>query len=675
MCGIAGITNTGNGGYSAKDIQLMTDIVRHRGPDDAGFLLVSEDGTVLTAGGDDTPGEVYAAETPYKPQLNISGIPGNSFRVALGHRRLSIQDLTPLGHCPLSYKNGRYWITFNGEIYNFPLLKEELELLGHHFISHTDTEVILAAYDQWGTECVHRLQGMWAFAIYDIALKELFFSRDRFGIKPLYYWVSPGGSLCFASEIKQFTQLPDWKAKLNKERTCDYLLYNVTDHTDETMFTGVYHVLPGHCFKCNINHFTAVPYGKIALTKWYDPKYTGSDISFAEAAETFEKLFRASVKKHLIADVPVGAALSGGLDSSSVVCEIDNMLKNSHSNIKQKTFSYTSSDERYNEQKWIDEVLKQVSAEPHFVGETGDIVNTAVDLIWYNDEPTQSQSEMAAFFVYRLAKENNIKVVISGKGADEYLSGYKSYRLFRWTLLLKKGQFWRLNKEIRDSKAHINLGLMGTYLRLCYFFVPTFVKKIFRYAGSTYKIVKSIVDFDKLGNNDLHPYDDEAYAEDSIFKIASRNIFYNPLPKFLRYEDRMSMANSVESRVPFLDHELVEFTMQQKADYLDAPGEQKKILLHGLKKLLPPAILSRKTKIGFITSEEKWVRQQMTPAFRKLLEESIAHSHGILKPGALDYFDKIVAGTEPFDYTYWRLIAFGLWMKTFNVQLDDERTP
>lgn len=671
MCGIAGIINIGTGKIGAMAIKAMTDIIRHRGPDDTGYVLFDEKNAILTAGDDDTPAEVYTTSTPYQPAINISSVSENTFVLALGHRRLSILDLSPFGHCPMSYKNGRYWITYNGEIYNYKAVRDELAALGHHFISHTDTEVILAAYAEWGTACLQRLQGMWAFAIYDTEQQEIFLARDRFSIKPLYYWVNHGISFSFASEIKQFTVLQNWKAILNNSRAYDYLIYNMTDHTDETMFTGVYHVPAGHYFKSSIKHFNATPEGRIALTKWYDPVYKGSDISFNQATETFGNLFRLSVKKHMVADVPVGAALSGGMDSSSVVCEIDNLLKKG-GGIKQKTFSYTSSDERYNERKWIDEVLKQVSAEPFFVEESGrDIINTAVDLIWYNDEPNQSQSELATYYVYKLAKDHHIKVLLSGQGADEYLSGYKGFRLFRWSQFLKKGKFRRLNDEINKSKAHLNYGIKGTYILLSYFFVPTFIKKFFRKRGAAYKEVMAVVDVAKLGNNNNHPFDDQAYAHDSIFKIARRNLFFNPLPKYLRYEDRMSMANSVEARVPFLDHELVEFTIQQKADYLDAPGEQKRILLHGLKNILPAAILSRKDKIGFVTSEEKWVRKQMTAAFRKLLQEAIDHSKGILKPDALVYFDKVVDGTVAFNYTYWRLIAFGIWMKTFNVQQAD----
>ena len=219
MCGISGIINTGQNGFAVKDITVMTDTVRHRGPDDEGFVLFDREAGQFMAGGGSTPQEVYNSNLPYTPHAGIETLEQINYHVALGHRRLSILDPTAHGHCPMSYSNSRYWITYNGEIYNFNELKEELSLLGHHFISHTDTEVILAAYAQWGTACLQKFHGMWAFGIYDVQTKEIFLARDRFGIKPLYYWMSPNKSLCFASEIKQFTVLPGWQSTLNDQQT------------------------------------------------------------------------------------------------------------------------------------------------------------------------------------------------------------------------------------------------------------------------------------------------------------------------------------------------------------------------------------------------------------------------------------------------------------------------
>lgn len=669
MCGISGIINTGVDTFNVSDIKSMTAIVRHRGPDDAGYIVIDEDENINIAGDTDTPQQVYNSNIPYRPNAPIDAYTQTKYRVAFGHRRLAIVDLSPCGHCPMSYNNNRYWITYNGEIYNYRELKQQLQQLGHSFISQSDTEVILAAYAQWGVECLQKFHGMWAFAVYDTEKKEIFIARDRFGIKPLYYWIAPNQSLCFASEIKQFTTLPGWQARLNKQRSFDYLMYNMTDHTDETMFTGVFHIPAGQYYYASVGNLKIEAGEKLLLIKWYQPQFTGSNISFDEAAVTFEKYFKASVKEHLIADVEVGSALSGGQDSTAIVCEINNLLKESGKTDIQKTISYCSADERYNEKKWVDEVIRAVNVETHYICETTEgVVEKASELVWYHDEPNQSQSELATWQVYRRAKEKNIKVLINGQGADEYLSGYEAFTNFRWVQLLRKGKLKQLNYEIDNSTTYANPGRLATYIRLCYFMVPAFVRNFFSTKTSAYKKTASLISFEKLGAKEQHPYDEMEYKSDSIFNIAHRQMLNNPLPKYLRYEDRMSMANSIEARVPFLDHRLVEFTTQLPADYLDGVGETKKLLLHGLKNILPASIRERKDKIGFVTSEEKWMRQQMTGQFRQLLEESIQNSKGIIKPEALAYFDEIVKGTIPFNYTYWRLIAFGVWMKKFNVQ-------
>lgn len=667
MCGISGIINSGQNRFAVRDIAAMTDIVRHRGPDDEGFVLFNEEGKHFILGGDATPPEVYKSNVPYKPQATVKESEKINYSIALGHRRLSILDLSAYGHCPMSYGNGRYWITFNGEIYNFNQLKDELHQLGHDFISHTDTEVILAAYAEWGTDCLQKFNGMWAFAIYDAATKEIFLARDRFGIKPLYYWIAPGKAFCFASEIKQFTVLPGWHAILNNQRAFDYLVYNMTDHTDETMFAGVYQVPAGHFYKSTLDKINTN--GKLTLTKWYQPQYKGSSMSFKEAAAGFEKLFKNSVKEHLVSDVPVGSALSGGLDSTAIVCEINSLLKSERNKDAQKTFSYCSSDERYNEKKWIDEAVKSVKVDAHYINETaGGVVEKVLELIWYHDEPNQSQSELATYHVYKLAKDNNIKVLINGQGADEYLSGYEAFKNFRWLQLLKKCKFKQLNYEISNDNTYYSDGVVAAYMRLFYFLTPSTIRFFFSKKTKAYKTLLSVISLPHLKVKEQHPFDSMGYKSNSIFNIAHRQLLHNPLPKYLRYEDRMSMANSVEARVPFLDHRLIEFTTQLPADYLDGVRETKKLLRHGLKNILPPSILARKDKIGFVTSEENWVRQQLTSQFRQQLQYSIDHSKGIIKPEALTYFDEIVQGSKPFNYNYWRLISFGAWMKRFNVQ-------
>jgi asparagine synthase (glutamine-hydrolysing) len=671
MCGISGIINSSSQRYDVAHLKAMTDIIHYRGPDDEGYALFDDQGNVFAVGDNDTSPEAYNTDIPYRPIDTLQSLRQKDFTAGFGHRRLAIQDLSAYGHLPMSYAGNRYWITFNGEIYNFKELKHELQQLGHSFISHTDTEVILAAYSQWGVECLNRFRGMWSFAIYDNENKEIFVARDRFGIKPLYYWFSPGNVFCFASEIKQFTILPGWKATLNRQRAFDYLVYGMTDHTAETMFEGVYHIPAGCYFKANISSIVPGAGGKIATTKWYFPRYKGFKNTFAAAVNQFKVFFHNAVKEHMVADVPLGSALSGGLDSSALVCEMNNILQREKKAELQKTFSYCSADERYNEKKWMDEVTRQTNVEAHYITENGNnVFARAIELIWHHDEPNQSQSELVTCLVYEAANKNNIKVLICGQGADEYLSGYEAFKAFRHVQLLKKGKFKKLNAEISGNQKTTKKGLLRAYVRLGYFVAPRFLQRYLSRKTDTYRNLEQIISFEKLNAREAHPFDSIPYKNDSIFNIAHKQVLHYPLQKYLRFEDRMSMLNSVEARVPFLDHRLVEFTTQLPADYLDGMDEPKKILKYGLKDVLPEKIRNRTDKIGFITSEENWIRQTHTKEFRAMLEHSISNSEGIIKPESLAYFDKICSGDIPFDYTYWRLIAFGLWMEKFSVQVN-----
>src|SRR6185436_14909261 len=298
MCGIAAILGTVPGGL-LEPIRAMGASVRHRGPDDEGYALFAAGRDPVRVGGPDTPPSSYAAGLPYSPRPDAAAGSPEGATVALGHRRLSIVDVSPAGHCPLSYR-GRYWITYNGEVYNYLELRAELEGLGHRFLSHTDTEVVLAAFDQWGPAALSRMNGMWALAIADRERRTLFVARDRWGIKPLYCWAAPGGFTAFASEIKQFTVLPGWSARMNGQRVYDFLNWRVTDHTAETLFAGVHQLrggeyvelpwpAPGASAGC-------APNAPLAARRWYELRPAPFSGSFDDAAAQFRELFTDSVR-------------------------------------------------------------------------------------------------------------------------------------------------------------------------------------------------------------------------------------------------------------------------------------------------------------------------------------------------------------------------------------------
>ncbi len=381
-------------------------------------------------GSSDTALDSWSSEELYAPKTDIKGLSYEA-NVGFGHRRLSILDLTPNWHQPMCTKDERYWITYNGEVYNYLEVRDELITLGHSFETDTDTEVILSAYQEWGIACQHRFNGMWAFAIYDRQEKTIFLSRDRFGIKPLYYWFSPEGDFYFASEIKQFTVLPGWKAILNKERALDYLYFALTDHTEETLFAGVYLVPPSNFIFENIEKLKSNR-SKFKTEQWYTIKTEDSKLSFEEARKQFLDKFKDSINLHLRADVSIGSALSGGLDSSSIVSYINVLLKQENKPELQKTFSSCSEDLRFDERIWMEEVVKETLVDGHYVYPKGEDVFKLTDkLIWFMDEPYQSQSAFLGYHVFEEAKKNNVIVLLNGQGADEYLSGYGKFRYIR----------------------------------------------------------------------------------------------------------------------------------------------------------------------------------------------------------------------------------------------------
>jgi len=670
MCGIAGVINPK--GFHISNIWNMTDTVKHRGPDDEGYLIFDNlDSSPICLGGASTPSEVYASGLNYAPiSTRDESQSGSRACVALGHRRLSILDLSPGGHQPMCDVHQRYWIVFNGEIYNYIELKEELSKLNYTFKTHTDTEVILAAWRQWGPDCLTRFNGMWAICIYDSTEKRLFLARDRFGIKPLYYWFAPEGSFCFGSEIKQFTQYNGWKAKLNPQRVYDYLIYSYTDHTNETMFSGVNQISGGYYFYEKIDKILPDKENKIIATKWYSIPEQPFHGTFEEASKRFETLFKSAVELHLRADVPVGTALSGGLDSSAIVCEMNNILKKTNANHFQKTFSCCFEDEQYSEKKWIDIVIEQTKTDSHFVyPELKDVFSVTQELIWVQDEPYQSQSPFLAYKVFRMVKENNVKVLLNGQGADEYLGGYGQFIHAKLLQKFRSYKWLEVYKEIKD--LDLTKFPKGYLLRIILTsFIPDKLRAIISEKSNRSRIIKNLINNKVLGSKNVDPNKHIPITLYNVKGISQHQTFFSTLPKYLKWEDRNSMSNSVEARVPFLDYRLVEFTYNLPDDYLDYKGETKRVLRYGMKDVLPEKIKNRKDKNGYIAPEDRWVKKDDPKLFRKKLQEAIEISKGIIKPEALNYFDKIVAGKIPFDYTYWRLILFAIWVTKFNILIE-----
>lgn len=669
MCGIAGyITNIGSPVLNSSVIR-MTDQIIHRGPDDEGYLFLDPDKNICLAGGDSTPDPVWHTRTDYQPLLHSYNCSDGNSVLAFGHRRLSILDLSPGGHQPMSYGNSRYWIVFNGEIYNYHVIRNELTKCGYSFDTSSDTETILAAYAEWGTSCFSHFVGMWALAIYDRQANEIILSRDRYGIKPLYYWFSPSGALYFGSEIKQFTVLSEWIPLMNPERVYDQLVYSFTDHTDETMFSGVFQLPAGSFYKSDILRIRRSQNEKLDYKKWYVPVHIPFTGSFDEAASEFRSLFERAVREHLHADVPVGTALSGGLDSSSIVCEVNRILRTGNSSDLQKTFSSCSAYEQYSERKWMDLVIDHTHVDAYFVYPSlNEVFEKTSSILWHHDEPYQSQSAFLAYNLFHLAKKNSVKVLLNGQGADEYLGGYGQFTMARYTSMLKRMKLAGVVSDIKRSRENSQLSKSGIFSGVLFHMSPDFVRRLATSFRSSSDYVKDLIDTKKLNARPVHPFELIPVQYRSVQEISDHLTFYSTLPKYLHWEDRNSMAHSVEARVPFLDHRLVEFASGLPDWFLEKDGINKRVMREAMSGLIPERIKNRRDKMGFTTPEEIWVRKENPALFRKKLEASVDTSNGIIKPEALSYFDDVTNGRKQFDYTYWRLILFGEWLKRFEIR-------
>lgn len=672
MCGISVILNFQKKFKEIEKFKLMNETIRHRGPDDEGYAFFSQESEYdfHIYGGKDTALSVYTAPFSYTPRQNIDTYELEIPDLFFAHRRLSIIDLSPAGHQPMSYHNNRYWIVFNGEIYNWKDLRKELESLGHTFLSQTDTEVILASYAQWGKECLRRFNGMWAFIIFDTETKILFAARDRFGIKPLYYWFSPEGFLSFASEIKQFTVLPGWKAVLNRKRAYDFLVSGLSDHTSETLFSGVYQLRGGEASEVNVNKIgTDLP-----RYVWYHPEMVPFKGTFSEASNTFKALFQDSVRLHLQADVPVGSCLSGGLDSSSIVCCAYDTLKVNTTDFDQKVFTAGSEIQAYDETEFVKAVCQDKSLKSFIVlPQVSQLLDELKKIIWVQDEPFSSTSAYAQWLVFRLAKSNEIKVMLDGQGADEQLCGYHIFFAYRYADLFRSLHWLTLIREITAAKkvhGHSYLFSVGTFVfSLC----PTKCKKlgmlllrrdIIRPRWINQELIPGTFDISRMS---------QWFQKGSILTCSLDQITRISLPTLLHLEDRNSMTHSVESRVPFLDHRIVELSLSLPEEFKIQNSTTKVILREAMKGVLPEKIRNRTDKMGFVTAERNWVLSDDPIVFRLMLQESIHVSQGIINESVLLEYDQMIKSHSRYQPFFWRIICFGEWMKTFSICLPNNQ--
>ena len=671
MCGI-GALYSHRSDVRLETLRALQKSVRHRGPDDEGIVCFHGANLAPVAyGGADTPDGAYAAALPYSPAHGKPSAEGVS--LALAHRRLSILDLSPAGHQPMCTPDRDCWIAYNGEIYNYLELREELKSLGQVFTSQSDTEVILAAYRAWGRDCLARFNGMFAFLMFDRAKRRLFAARDRFGVKPLYYWTSPEGLIAFASEIKQFTVLPGWRARVNGQRAYDFLNWGLSDHTDETLYDGVFQLRGGEALDLELSGNS--PHGatgsRLPVYRWYEMRPRTFKGSLVDSGREFRRLLTDSVRLRLRADVPVGSCLSGGLDSSSIVCVMNGLLREQNAHAQQKTFSACATVKRFDERDYIDEVVRHTGTDAHYIYPLLDELFPLLDRItWHQDEPFGSTSIYAQWHVFRLAAENRVKVMLDGQGADEQLAGYHGFFGARYSGLLRGLRWLVLLRDTRAAQALHGYPALLNFKYAVNGLLPEWLRQpLRRLAGRPVNNVPWL-DMAALRAESVDPF--RRAAPDSSISVAAMSrgqLTATSLPMLLHWEDRDSMAHSVEARVPFLDYRLVEFVLGLPEDHKIADGITKRVLRESMRGVLPEKVRTRVDKLGFATPEEVWLREEGTAHFRKALRESVDASGGVLKPDASRLLDEVVEGRQPFSFLVWRLISFGAWMRVFSVRV------
>ena len=522
-------------------------------------------------------------------------------------------------------------------------------------------------YEYYGEECVSLLNGMWSFCIYDQHKNQLFCSRDRYGIKPFYYWYD-GTTFIFSSEIKQILLAPVVKPKVNKETLFDFLVCGEQDYTKETMFQDILQLQGGH------NAIYDIHNGILEIKRYYTlSKIKKRKINYQKACMNFKKYFEDSIKLRLRADVPIGYCLSGGLDSSSIVCMADNIVKQEKINLEQHTISSCFEDKDYDEQEYIDEVVSKTSVNSHKIFPVGDrLFDKMDDIIWHMDEPFGSTSIYAQWNVFEASKRCGMKVMLDGQGADEQLAGYTPFYGISYTFYLRRCRFIQFYKEVsgyarlrknfdyntKKNKMILD-ALVGAYYpkKIAHFF---HIKKR-HHTEQNIPFQDDVVATVLKRREQRYPIDNpNQYILDSI---------YGNMSALLHFEDRDSMAHSIESRVPFLDYKLVEFIFSLPFSYKLKNGVTKRVLRDGLSGILPDKIKNRYSKLGFVTPEDKWVNSNKEE-FRKELEEACDTLRPLLdKSMVMQWYESKNGRVKRGDSTVWRIICAAHWINIFKIQI------
>jgi asparagine synthase (glutamine-hydrolysing) len=602
--------------------------LHHRGPDDRGLASY-----LITQGNDHPP-----------------------FELTVGHTRLSIIDLSPGGHQPMHYGAGSLTIVFNGEIYNYRELRQQLQSLGYTFKTDSDTEVLLAVWLHWGVDGLHRLTGMFAFAVYDRKVQTLTMVRDAFGIKPFFYSMTNEG-FGFASEIPALTALLPTKPALNWQSAYDYLVHGVYDSNCSTLFNGVLHLAPGHFIELDLST-SALSQPK----RWWKPNIQERrDLSFSQATEMVRERFLDNIRMHLRSDVPLGAALSGGVDSSAVVCA----MRHLEPNLPIHTFSFIASGSDVNEEQWVDRVNAHVGAISHKVHVTPkELAADLDDMINSQGEPFGGTSIYAQYRVFKLAKEHGMTVTLDGQGADEMLAGYNGYPGQRLRSLIETGRIheaWDFLNEWSQWPSRNKLDAMKVLIgQLTEGSLYAVLRRLNGYQNSPTWLNKYVLQDGGVSLTYPKKAPEHSLRGRRVVAELAASLSQRGLRTLLRHGDRNSMRFSIESRVPFLTTNLADLLLSLPEHYLIAPnGETKHVFRAAMRGIVPDDVLYRKDKIGFATPEKDWL-MDMAPIIREWLSVPLDLPF-INQKELLREFDQVVSGTIPFTWQVWRWVNFCRW--------------
>ena len=645
MCGISGLVNCGD----AEALVRMTNVQTHRGPDDSG---------------------VWERRFP------------DGGYIGLGSRRLAILDLSADGHMPMSNEDGTVWITYNGEIYNFADLRRELEgkSNAHRFRSHTDTEVVLHLYEEYGPDrfkdCLNRLNGMFALAICDLrgSSPKLFLARDHFGIKPLYYWGS-GGKLAFASEVKALLQVPGIEARMNLEALDKYLTFLwVPDPL--TMFEGIRKLPAGHCALWQGGEFKIEQYWDLT----FPPAEHRFERTEADLVDEIRQRFCASVEQQMVSDVPIGAFLSAGLDSSSIVAA---MARKQPVRTHTITFpgKYRVGESTIDDPGVPQRLARKLGCEHHEIVVEPDVVSLLPNLTWHMDEPTADPAIITAYLVCREARKQ-ATVLLSGVGGDEIFAGYRKHAAHAWAekyrrvpgfvrsaaeqalLALPSLRGTRMKGSVRLAKKMARSAALSpeqAFIRNCTYFDPQQKDELYALESQRRASVnptgEHLAAFDQVRHADF--LNQMLYLDTKIF-MPTLNLTYN---------DKMSMASSVEVRVPFLDRNLAEFVAWNVKPEWKLKGKWRPVTKYIFRKamhsMLPEEVL-RQPKAGFAAPVDYWLAHDLRPMVDDLLSESQVRKRGLFRPEVVRrYVDEQRRGAEDWSMQIWQLLTLEIWMQLF----------